>query len=181
VRALALLVAWVLLAGCDARRATVPPAERDGEPLSEPLLAALGQAKSLHHIADLRLADGDHDGAVAALSSILTIRFPAGAPEAEETLLDARARLAKVYLGLGRLDDAGRVVDEGLAAPSRESFFLANLHTVAGEVHEARARALEAVDAAAARAERRAAVEAYERSIAINRRVQEKLWKEAPP
>src|SRR5258708_5613031 len=92
--------------------------------------------------------------------------------------LDARARLAKLSVGLGRFDDAARVVDEGLAAPGRESFFLANLYTVAGELHEARAKTF---DAAGARAERHAAIEAYERSIAINRRVQEQLWKEASP
>src|SRR5262249_8546928 len=82
--------------------------------------------------------DGDLDAAAGELRAILAIPFPAGTPEGEETFLDARARLARLEIGRGRLDDAERVVGEGLASAGRDSFFLANLHTVAGELHEAR-------------------------------------------
>lgn len=181
---LALLVLAALgLAACDSRRAgvTTPPAERDDPTLSTGLLVALGQAKAYHHLADLHLAEGDPDAAAGALRQILAVRFPAGAAEGEETLLDARARLAKVELGRGRVDEARHVVDEGLAAPARESFFLANLYTVSGEVHEAFARSLDATDIAGARAERRAAIAAYHRAIEIDERVQQALDKEARP
>jgi tetratricopeptide repeat protein len=180
--ALSVLAAALWLAGCPkGSDSTTPPAEREPETLSEPLLIALAQAKNYHHQAEIRLADGDTEGAIAAVSRILTIPFPAGAPEGEETRLDARARLAKLYLGAGRLDEARRAVDEGLAAPGRDSFFLANLHTVSGEVHEAEARQLEPRDPAAARAARQAALAAYDRSIQINERLQQKLDKEARP
>lgn len=145
--------------------------------LSQPLLAALAQARSYHHIADLRLADGDPPAASAALEKILTLSFPAGAPEGEDALLDARARLAKLHLAAGRTAEARRVVDEGLAGARRESFFLANLHAVSGEIFEAEARA--ATDPQVARARRHDAIGAHERSIAINERIQKQLLEEA--
>jgi tetratricopeptide (TPR) repeat protein len=173
-----IVLALLVLAACDGRRA---PPGRDAELLSETLLVDLAQAKGYHHLADVYLAEGETDAAIGALSSILTIRFPAGAPEGEDTILDARARLAKLLLSLGRFADARRVVDEGLAAPSRESFFLANLYMVAGEIHEAQGKSLDTTDPTAARAERHAAIAAYDRSLQINQRVQERLWKETRP
>lgn len=168
-RAAAVLLV-VALAACEGR-----PAERP--PLSQPLLAALSQARAYHHIADLQLADGAPDAAAVALERILDLPFPAGAPEGEDAILDARARLGKLHLAAGRLDEAQRVIDDGLGGARRESFFLANLWSVRGELHEARARAL-AADPAAARDERRAAIAAYERSIQINERVQRALLEE---
>jgi hypothetical protein len=169
VRRAAILALLVAVAGCDGRP--------ERPPLSQPLLAALAQARAYHHIADLHLADGAPDAAAEALGRILELPFPAGAPEGEDAALDARARLAKLHLAAGRLDDARRVLDAGLAAATRDSFFVANLHAVVGELHEARARAAGA-DEAAARAERRAAIAAHERSIAINARVQRQLLEE---
>jgi hypothetical protein len=162
----ALLALALLLGGCRDER----------PPLSEPLLAALGQARSYHHIADLHLADGEPGAAAAAVEKILVLSFPAGAPEGEDVVLDARARLAKLHLAAGRPAEARRVVDEGLAGERRESFFLANLHAVSGELFEAEARA--AADAETARAHRRAAILAHERSIRINERVQRRLLEE---
>jgi hypothetical protein len=171
IRRAALLCALLVLA-CDAARAPEAP------PLSQPLMAALAQARAYHHIADLQLAEGAPDAAAVALERILLLPFPAGAPEGEDALLDARARLAKLHVAAGRVDEARRVLDAGFVAARRDSFFLANLHAVAGELHEARARAL-AADPAAARLERRAAIAAYERSIQINERVQRRLLEEA--
>src|SRR6185503_5798959 len=115
-----------------------------------------------------QLADGHPERAVEALQKILELPFPAGAPEGEDTLLDARARLAKLLLAQGRADDARRIVDQGLASATRDSFFLANLWSVSGELHEAR-------DA------KHAAIEAYQRSIEINQRIQKRLAEENRP
>jgi hypothetical protein len=69
-----------------------------------------------------------------------------------------------------------RTVDEGLAQSSRESFFVANLYTVQGEIHEARAAQLDTgTDKAKATEERRAAITSYDKSIQINERLQKKL------
>lgn len=149
--------------------------------LDEPLMVALAQAKNFHHKADVHLQDGDPARAIASLRAILTIPFPAGAAEAQDVLLDARARLAKLLLGAGDAREALRVIDEGIAAAARPSFFLANLHTVRGEVLEAQARALASSDDAAATALRRQAIDAYDQSIRINEAIQRRLVEELAP
>ncbi len=160
-----------------------PPEERDrDQAIDEPLMIALSQAKNFHHKARVYMSDGKLDDATAAVRAILSIRFPAGAPEAEDVRLDARALLAKLLLGQGQVDAAMTVVDEGLATASRESFFLANLYTVQGEVLQAQATALDAsgspADRARAVALRRQAIEALDRSIAINTALQAALMEE---
>ncbi len=177
------LIAALALASstaCGRRQsALTPPADDPPATLGEPLLIALAQAKNFHHRADVNLADGNTEAAIQDVTNILTIEFPAGAPEAEDTLLDARARLGKLYLGLGKLDEAERIVDQGIAEAERESFFLANLNTVQGEIRHARARTL--TDPAAATAERHRAIESLDRSIEINKKLQKRLHEEARP
>jgi tetratricopeptide (TPR) repeat protein len=155
--------------------------------IGEELMIALAQAKNFHHKAKVYISDGKPAEATAAVRQILSLRFPAGAPEAEDVRLDARARLAKLLVGQGQVEEAMRTVSEGLAQASRESFFVANLHTVQGEIHEARAAQLEAsIDKAAddeqrkeltkqVSAEKRAAIAAYDRSIKINEALQKRL------
>ena len=78
------------------------------------------------------------------------------------------------------VSEAARVIDEGLAQSQRDSFFVANLYTVQGEIHQARAAAFDADDAhkGAAIEERRAAIASYDKSIKINERLQKKLVEE---
>ncbi len=161
------LLLLAIVSSCD------PPATAGPRP---EVLAALGQAKAYHHLADVYLDDGRPGEAIAALEKILEIPFPPGATDGADAVLDARARLGKLLLGVGRLDDAGRIVEEGVRGARGESFFLANLYTVAGELHEARAR-LPGADAAA---ERRRAIESYGRSIEINQRIQKQLAEGSP-
>ena len=170
------LLLFLLLAGCDdGRRATVAPHER-GEPVSQALLLSLAQVRALHHQADAYLTIGEVDAAIVAVSRVLEVPFPPGADEAEDTRIDARARLAKLYLGRGRSDEARRVVDEGFRTAGRESFFLANLAQVSGEVHEAEAR--RQVDPEAGRRELRAALADYDKAVQIAERIQRRLLKE---
>jgi tetratricopeptide (TPR) repeat protein len=171
------------------RSVTALPDPDQGEPLSEELMLALSLAKNYHHKADVLAQEARMDESAEALRQILAIRFPADAPEAEDVRLDARARLAKLLAAQGRIDEAVRVVEDGLAGQPRRSFFLANLYTVKGEVHEAQASALDqrAVNGAgdearaAARDARRAAIEAFDESIRINRALQEALLQEGGP
>jgi tetratricopeptide (TPR) repeat protein len=181
VRRVVLALALALVACDGARRVSTPPHEQPAESSSEALLLALSEARSHHAQADLYLADGDVDAATRSLARVLEVRFPAGASEAEDTRLDARARLARLYLRAGRLDDADRVIDAGLTGAARRSFFLANLYAVSGERWEARARAL-AGDAEGARRARRAALAAYDQSLSINAELQARLHgtKESP-
>ena len=69
------------------------------------------------------------------------------------------------------------VVKEGLASASRESFFSANLYTVKGEIHEANAQKLDADPATKARAtdERHQAIESFEASNKIDKKLQAQL------
>lgn len=149
--------------------------------LSQKLMIALGKAKDFHHKADVYLSEGQVDRAARAVRQILTIPFPKDAPEAEDVRLDARARLAKLLIGQGHLDEAMTVIDRGLAGKPRPSFFLANLYTVRGEAYEARAKAVAATDPDAARDARTRALAAYNRSIQIDTALQRKLMKEDSP
>jgi hypothetical protein len=143
------------------------------------LMVALGQARNLHRQARLLLADASVGEAIAAVRRILALEFPPGAPEGEDVRLDAHALLAKLLVLRGDLDGAGAALDAGLALATRDSFFLGNLHTVRGEVLEARAAAQDALgtDAGrdAARALRRDAIAAYERSNELMERLQRRL------
>lgn len=190
--ALLLAVAAGLMPACNADRDATPqrsvtalPDPDDGELLGEELMIALSLAKNYHHKADVLAQEARHDEAAEALRQILAIPFPADAPEAADVRLDARARLAKLLAAQGRIDEALAVIEQGLAGKPQESFFLANLLTVKGEVHEAQAAALDQTGTeqskAAARDARRAAITAFDESIRINRALQEALLQEGAP
>lgn len=167
------------------RSVTALPDPDDGALLGEELMIALSLAKNYHHKADVLAQEARHDEAAEALRQILAISFPAGAPEAVDVRLDARARLGKLLASQGRADEALAVIEQGLAEQPQRSFFLANLYTVKGEVHEAQAAALDQAGTeeskAAARDARRAAITAFDESIRINRALQEALLQEGAP
>ena len=102
---------------------------------------ALAQAKNFHHKAKVYMTDGNLAEATAAVRQILSLKFPPNTPEADDVRNDARAMLAKLLISQNQLEEAMRTVNEGIAQSPRESFFVANLYTVQGEVHEARALA----------------------------------------
>lgn len=184
--AVALAAALVACGRDDERRGgsvtrITGPEERDraGAPIDEALLLALAQAKNFHHKAQVYISDGKLDEAIASVRAILSIPFPPGAAEGEDVRLDARALLAKLLLGRGQRAEAMTVVDEGLAGATRESFFVANLYTVKGEVLQAEATALDATGVPAdhdrAVQLRREAITYLDRSIAIDLRLQRAL------
>src|SRR5512140_744329 len=137
-----------------------------GDVIDQDLMSALAQAKNFHHKAKIYMADGNLTAATASVRQILSLAFPKGAPEADDVRNDARALLAKLLMSQGQLDEATRTIDEGLAASQRESFFVANLYTVQGELHEARAVAFDAAGEsgkAPAAEQRRAAISSYDK------------------
>jgi len=179
------LVAVAAGAACSAERDATPTGStRVADPsdvIDQDLMIALGQAKNFHHKSKIYMTDGNLTAATAQVRQILSLRFPVGAPEADDVRNDARALLAKLLVSQGQLDDATRTVEEGLAQRQRDSFFVANLYTVQGEIHEARAAALDASGdpgKAAGADERRAAIASYDHSIQINERLQKKLMEE---
>jgi hypothetical protein len=161
--------------GSTSGKSVTRVAEPD-EVIGQDLMMALAQAKNFHHKAKVYMTDGNLGEATAAVRQILSLRFPAGSPEADDVRNDARAMLAKLLVSQNQLEEAMRTVNEGIAQSPRESFFVANLFTVQGEIHEARALQLQtADDKANADAARRAAIESYDRSIKINEALQKKL------
>lgn len=146
------------------------------EAVDQDLMVALSQAKNFHHKARIYMSDGKADDAIASVRQILALHFPANAPEADDVRLDARALLAKILVEKGRASEALQVVEEGLAASTRQSFFMANLYTVKGEVHEALAAA--STESAYVTDQHHLAIEALDRSIQINKAIQKKLMEE---
>ena len=174
------LLLLTVLAACSQDAApSVTKVADPGDVIDQDLMVALAQAKNFHHKAKVYMSDGKAEDAIAAVRQILSLHFPAGAPEADDVRLDARALLAKLLVSKGNTAEAMQVVEEGLAASPRQSFFVANLYTVKGEIHEARAADADAAsDKAKATDERHAAIEAYDRSIKINEAIQKKLMEE---
>ena len=152
---------------------------KDGrEVISDDLMVALDQAKNFHRKTKVYMSDGNLAAATSTVRQILSLPFPKGAPEAEDVRLDARALLAKLLVMQGQLDEATRTIDEGLAAVQRESFFVANLYTVRGEILEAKAANVDAENAGDKTKSadvRRAAIDAYDKSIQINEKLQKQL------
>lgn len=183
---LTVLIAVIAITGyvsCNSEKEP-PPATRIADPtdvIGEDLMIALSKAKNFHHKARVYMSDGKLAEATASVRAILSLEFPAGAPEAEDVRNDARALLAKLLVGQNQIEEAMTVVTEGIAGSQRESFFVANLYTVKGEIHEARAAALDASVAdntAKIATEKRAAIEAYDKSNQINTVLQQKLMEE---
>lgn len=182
------VVATIALAGCSSERERAPgsASTRLAEPsdvgaIDQALMIALAQAKNFHHKAKVYMTDGNLSSATASVRQILSLHFPPGAAEADDVRNDARALLAKLLVSQNQIDEAARTIEEGLAQSQRESFFVANLYTVQGEIHEARAAALDAAgeaSKAAANDERRAAIGSYDRSIQINERLQKTLMEQ---
>jgi tetratricopeptide (TPR) repeat protein len=129
--------------------------------IDEKLMIALAQAKNFHDKAKVYMLDGKSAEAIAA--------------EADDVRNDARALLAKLLADQGQLDEAMRVVEEGLAAATRDSFFVANLHTVKGEIHYKRAAAFADPKDPKAIDEKHQAIDSLERSIKINEKIQKEL------
>lgn len=152
--------------GTSTERVTRLPEPEDV--LTPELLLPLRQAQNLHHVADVQLQNGKVGEATQAVRRILSLRFPAGAPEGEDVILDARARLARMLVTQGKLAEALQVVDEGIKATTRDSFFLSNVHTARGEVLEALAVTVDDTDKAAATRHREDAIRARMKSIAID-------------
>jgi len=174
---LILLVMLITACSCNSP-SEPPPTTRTAEPadaIDQNLMIALSKAKNFHHKAKVYMSDGNIADAIASVREILSLQFPPGAPEGEDVRNDARALLAKLLLGQGKpesIDEAMRVVQEGIAQSQRKSFFVANLYTVEGEIHEARAVTLPAEQA---KDEKHKAIEAYDTSNQIDTELQKQL------
>jgi hypothetical protein len=176
IAAVIAVTAWI---SCNSEKEPTPTVRvaDPAEVIGEDLMISLSKAKNFHHKARVLISDGKPAEAIAAVREILSLEFPKGAPEADDVRNDARASLAKLLVGQGNVDEAMKVVTEGIAQSQRESFFVANLYTVKGEIHEARAALLDPADPNV-KVEKRAAIEAYDKSNQINTVLQQRLMEE---
>ena len=136
------LVAALLCGACSKQDAAddCGPSERVVDPV---LLAFLSQARSAHHVADQREAEGDITGALRALQALTSSpKPPSGAPEVGEVLADTRARIADLLSRAGRFEQADRELEEGLSSAREPTYFRGHLFEVRGLVEERRAKAL---------------------------------------
>ncbi len=171
--ALGLLLAGAALAGCRGE----DPGKTD-----EAMLLMLSEARALQRYADLKLVDGDVEGAMASVREVLAIHFPPSAPETEDVLLDAHARLARLLLARGGQEAEERALAELEAArrlATRDSFFRSHIENIAADVYAARAKRL--TEPEAQKEARRQEAQALERVIEIDRRLQRALFNTREP
>lgn len=128
--------------------------------VEEKMLSMLSMAKSRHRLATLALRAGKSDNALGYVDKILSLKFPKGFRPGEEMLLDAWARKAKMQLRLKQAKAALVTINAAIARPTWlvNSFYLANLYQVRGQVLEALQKP-------------KRAVKSYQRSIKLNQRV----------
>jgi hypothetical protein len=172
-RALALALFLAVAGGCRGE----DPGKSD-----EAVLLMLSEARALQRYADLKLADGDVEGAIASVREVLAIRFPPSVPETEDVFLDARARLARLVLSRGGAEAEERALAELEAArrlATRDSFFRSHIENIAADVYAARAKRL--TGPVAQKEARRQEAQALERVIEIDRRLQRALFNTREP
>jgi tetratricopeptide (TPR) repeat protein len=136
------LVAIALAIACAAERKT---GTSDEGAVDTELMAFLSEARALHHEANLKEDSGDVAGAIGAMERLTQAQRPhpsRPAPEVDEVLGDAYARLAELRLKKGDLDQAAESVARGLEHTPDPTYFKGHLLEVKGLVEETRAAQL---------------------------------------
>jgi tetratricopeptide (TPR) repeat protein len=180
-RSMVILALCTLMLALVAGFGIVPACSRhdggagDGQPVDTEIMAFLSEARALHHAANLKEESGDLDGAIAAMDRLVAARRPhpgTKAPEVEEVLADAYARLAELRLKKGDLDPAAGAVKSGLEHVAEPTYFRGHLVEVQGLVEEARAaRLADAGNAAEAARARERAIQLLEEVVKIQDQV----------
>lgn len=166
------------VAACGRAPSTTPGAVDDaGAPVDTVLLAFLSRAKSAHHRADVYEQDEQLEKAIAPLQELVDGPTPGrtdaeAAPEVREVLADTLARLGDLKSQLGRFEEAGREVERGLSLAKETTYFRGHLFEVRGLVEERSSKALkEKGDEPAAEQAKKRALDAFEKSMAIQAEV----------
>ena len=168
---LALVVRFAATPACSR-----PEGADDGtQVVDTQIMAFLSEARALHHEANLKEEGGDVIGAIGAIERLVAAKRPhpeRKAPEVEEVLADAYARLAELRLKKGDLDPAAGAVKSGLEHVAEATYFRGHLVEVQGLVEEARAGKLaDAGHAAEAARAREHAIQLLEEVVKIQDQV----------
>lgn len=174
--AVAAVAALLLALGFAAAPACSRPGADEGAPaVDTEIMAFLSEARALHHQANIKEESGDLPGAIDAIERLVAARRPhpdRKAPEVDEVLADAYARLAELRLRKGDLDPAATAVKSGLEHVAEATYFRGHLVEVQGLVEEARAAQLaDAGDAAEADRARAHAIQLLEEVVRIQEQV----------
>lgn len=152
-----------------------------GTPVDPALVAFLGKARAAHHTADILEGRKDLDGAIGALSELVSSAgaLP-GRPEAREVIADTHARLADLKSQLERFDEAQNDVKAGMDLAKETTYFRGHLFEMRGLIEERRAKELRGrgLEAKAKEAET-LALEAFEQSMQIQQQVIERALPDA--
>ncbi|AKV02092.1 hypothetical protein AKJ09_08755 [Labilithrix luteola] len=169
----ALVVTAASLALSGAAACHRPTESSKEAPVDAELMAFLSEARALHHQANIKEDTGDLDGAIAAMDRLVAAQRPARpAPEIEEVLADAYARLGELRLKKGDLAGAAAAVQSGLAHAPEPTYFRGHLVEVEGLVEEARAAGLaDAGKPAEAAKARERAIQRLEEVVKIQEQV----------
>lgn len=171
-----LLAGVLLLAACSKKAPSSfsdCPALDAGAPVDPILLAFLSRARSAHHLADDREADGDLTASATPLEQLVAGPLPRVgsaelAPEVREVLADTFARLADLHSRQGAFERALEDVQRGLAHVREPNYFRGHLLETEGLVEERHAKALEkSGDQTGAVATRKRAIELLERAMEV--------------
>lgn len=164
-------------AGCTRQKAGQQPDQRPR--VNKALMACLGAIRAYHRQADLHMARNKPTRAREAVAQIVSMKCTRRTnPEIQEAVLDAYGRLARLHMQQGELDEAARWLAKGMRRKGPPSFFRANLYMVHGDLLDARAGVLDkAGQKAQADKLRRQAIDAFERSSKMNRRLLQELVK----
>lgn len=168
---------WIaLVAGCANVERSQPPAQLQVDEsvprIDEKLLSALGLAQSYQYQADELVELDKRPEAIEKVLLVLDIPFPPQAPEREDIRLDAFGRLAELSLDEGNEEGASSFLSKGLSESSRQSYFKARLYAVRGKILRAKAKRLRDEGSVEdSRQASRDAIEAFEKSIDINKQV----------
>lgn len=162
----------LLLLACSKREASSDCGE-SARVVDPVLLAFLSQARSAHHVADQREAEGDLPAALRALQTLTAAPKPPGsAPEVEEVLADTRARSADLLSRAGRFDQAEAEISAGLENARSPNYFRGHLFEVRGSLEERREQALRGAGRGPeADQAREASLAAYEEAMKIQAEV----------
>ncbi|MFH2010245.1 MAG: hypothetical protein ABI333_26840 [bacterium] len=174
-----LALVFALLGGAAACTKRQPGHTEQRPRVDRALMACLGALRAYHRQADLHLARADPTAAIAAVEQIVGMKcIQRKNPEIQEAVLDAYGRLARLQMQRGRLDQAAAWLDRGMRRPGPDSFFRANLYMVQGDLLDARAGKLDKEGKKSdADTLRRRAINAFEISSKMNRRLLQELVK----
>lgn len=137
------LVLGATLSVVACERHSTGSATDDAPVVDMELMAFLSEARALHHQANLKEESGDLPGAANAMQRLVGARQPqTKAPEVEEVLADAYARLAELELKQNHLEPAQKAIAAGLTHAPEPTYFRGHLVEVQGLVEETRSREL---------------------------------------